>query len=58
VMFVEVVYDYKPLVWTSMLRNRTIRHSAAFSVRQRNDQVLKTGGVPAASWSTCNRNYA
>lgn len=43
VMFVEVVYDYRPIVPLPFLgySNRTMRATAAFDVRQRNDQVLK-----------------
>lgn len=55
VMFVEVVYDYQPIFWNALIGNRTIRYTAAFNVRQRNDQVLKTGGLASTSWSTCNR---
>ena len=58
VMFVEVVYDYQPIVWNSLLRNRIIRYTSAFNVRQRNDQVMKDGGMASSSWSTCNRFYS
>ncbi|ARS28812.1 TadE/TadG family type IV pilus assembly protein [Sphingomonas sp. KC8] len=57
VMFVEVFYDYQPIVWTSLLRNHTIRYTSAFNVRQRKDQVMKTAGLAANTWSTCNRYY-
>lgn len=55
VMFVEVVYDYKPIFWNTLIGNSTIRYTAAFNVRQRNDQEMKTGGLASTSWSTCNR---
>lgn len=55
VMFVEVVYDYQPIFMNRIIGNRTIRYKAAFNVRQRNDQVLKNGGLASSSWSTCNR---
>ena len=54
-MFVEVFYDYRPVFWNSLVGNRTIRYTAAFNVRQRNDQVMKSGGLASTSWSTCNR---
>lgn len=57
VMFVEVVYDYQPLVWARMIGNRQIRTTAAFNVRQRSDQVIKNGGLPSSAWSTCDRYY-
>jgi hypothetical protein len=40
VMFVEVVYDYKPLVTDKFLGARTIRSVSAFNVRQRTNQTL------------------
>lgn len=55
VMFVEVVYDYQPIFWNRLIGNRTIRYKSAFNVRQRNDQVMKSGGLASSSWSTCNR---
>ena len=55
VMFVEVFYDYRPIFLNSLVGNRTIRYTAAFNVRQRNDQVMKSGGLASTSWSTCNR---
>jgi len=45
VMFVEVIYDYQPLVplLKPLLGTRTINFTAAFNVRQRTDQVLYAG---------------
>jgi hypothetical protein len=40
VMFVEVVYDYKPLVTDKFLGARTIRSVSAFNVRQRTNQTV------------------
>lgn len=57
VMFVEIVYDYKPVFWGGLIGDRTIRDIIAFNVRQRADQVLKPGGLAATSWSTCSRRY-
>lgn len=58
VMFVEVVYDYQPIVWNRLLGNRELSYTSAFNVRQRNDQVIKTGGLPTGERSTCNRYYS
>jgi Flp pilus assembly protein TadG len=40
VMFVEVQYDYKPLVTDKFLGARTIKSVSAFNVRQRTNQSL------------------
>lgn len=58
VMFVEVVYDYQPIVWSNLIGDREIRTTAAFNVRQRTDQVIKNGGLPSNTWSTCDRYYS
>lgn len=58
VMFVEVVYDYQPIIATSFLGNRTIRYTSAFNVRQRNDQVMKLAGLDTNKRPTCNRFYS
>ena len=54
VMFVEVVYDYQPLVplVKPLLGTRTIRFVAAFNVRQRTDQVLYSG---SGTVDSCNK---
>jgi hypothetical protein len=55
VMFVEVVYDYQPIVSNRLLGNRTMRYVSAFNVRQRTDQTLKNGSsLPASNTSACN----
>jgi hypothetical protein len=52
VMFVEVVYDYQPIVSNRLLGTRTMRYESAFNVRQRVDQQMKNGGnLPVLS---CN----
>lgn len=48
VMFVEVVYDYRPVFpvngWmVDTLRSKTLRYTAAFPVRERNDNAIKNG---------------
>ena len=48
-MFVEVVYDYKPLVTDKFLGARTIRSVSAFNVRQRTNQTVSNDGNVTAS---------
>jgi hypothetical protein len=40
IMLVEVVYDYQPLVSSSIYGARTIRYESAFNVRQRTNQAI------------------
>jgi hypothetical protein len=40
IMLVEVVYDYQPLVSSTIFGARTIRYESAFNVRQRTNQVI------------------
>lgn len=55
VMFVEVVYDYQPIVSNRLLGARTMRYESAFNVRQRTDQTLKNGGgLPISKTSACS----
>jgi len=55
VMFVEVVYDYKPIVLQRLLGARTLTYTSAFNVRQRTDQVMKNAGsLASASTAACN----
>jgi hypothetical protein len=55
VMFVEVVYDYQPIVSNRLLGTRTMRYESAFNVRQRTDQKMKNGGsLPVLSCNTYN----
>ncbi len=47
-MFVEVVYDYKPIFEVNSdliagLTNKTMRYTAAFPVRERDDNAIKNG---------------
>lgn len=51
-MFVEVQYDYQPIVSNSLYGNITFSQIRAFPVRQRNDQVLKN--VKPIVARTCN----
>lgn len=55
VMFVEVVYDYQPIVSSFWLGPRVIRYTAAFNVRQRTDQAIKNAAnLVNADKSACN----
>ncbi|NWK98139.1 hypothetical protein DM806_21235 [Sphingobium lactosutens] len=49
VMFVEVAYNYQPLVSNAIFGNRVIRYSSAFNVRERTDQAIKNAGNLATS---------
>ena len=44
VMYVEVVYQYQPIVPNSFLAGRRITYRSAFNVRQRVDQTLRNVG--------------
>lgn len=44
VMFVEVAYNYQPLVSDSIFGNKVIRYTSAFNVRERTDQDIKNAG--------------
>lgn len=47
-MYAEAEYEYKPLIASSFLKNRRIRHELAFIVRQRTDF-----SISGTSPSTC-----
>ena len=56
-MLVEVVYDYRPIVPVDFLgyTGKTLRFTAEFNVRQRNDQVLKNAkSLTGSNLSSCN----
>lgn len=56
VMFVEVFYDYQPIVPMPMLgySNRTMHFTAAFNVRERTDQQLRNvKGLSGTDISSC-----
>lgn len=50
VMFVEIVYQYKPLAYGNWLGPRTIRSTAAYNIREGRDldQIYPTAGVTAS----------
>ncbi|MFM6832749.1 MAG: TadE/TadG family type IV pilus assembly protein [Novosphingobium sp.] len=54
VIFVEVIYDYKPLVSSALISNKTIKSTAAFNVRDSRDltQVYQTS--PAGTVASCS----
>jgi Flp pilus assembly protein TadG len=49
VMFVEVAYNYQPLVSNALFGAKVIRYSSAFNVRERTDQAIKNAGNLATS---------
>lgn len=49
VMFVEVAYNYQPLVSDSIFGSKVIRYTSAFNVRERTDQQIKNAGNLANS---------
>ncbi|MCW1403307.1 pilus assembly protein [Novosphingobium sp. MW5] len=54
VIFVEVQYDYKPLISGALISNKTIKSTAAFNVRDSRDltQVYQTS--PAGTVASCS----
>ena len=47
VMFVEVTYDYRPLISARLIRNTRIRYENAFNVRERTQQnITNTQNLP------------
>ncbi len=54
VIFVEVVYDYQPLITSSFMSNKTIRSIATFNVRTSRDlsQIYNTPVAPISNCST------
>lgn len=49
VMFVEVAYNYQPLITNSIFGAKVIRYTSAFNVRERTDQQMKNAGSLATS---------
>ena len=56
VMFVEVAYDYQPIVPLSALENEEIVYTASFNVRDSRDLFggVHSGGMPVALRSLCD----
>jgi hypothetical protein len=58
VIYVEIVYDYKPLVFTRLVPSSTIREVAAMTVRDRRDFNGNSGvgvyNTEGATASACN----
>lgn len=60
VMFVEIVYDYQPLLYGKWLGPRRIRSTAAYNIREARDLAGPSGGdgvynpAPTATKSTCS----
>lgn len=56
VMFVEVQYDYQPIVPANLMGSTPrLSATAAFNVRQRTNYAINTGGVATADRSLCNK---
>jgi len=56
VNFVEVVYDYKPLVSERLFGDVVIRYQSAFVARERDDHELRNAsGIPASKLWTCDK---
>lgn len=55
VMFVEVAYNYQPLVTNSIFGAKVIRYTSAFNVRERTDQAIKNaGGLGTSATASCS----
>lgn len=54
VMFVEIVYDYQPLLFGSWLGERRISSTAAFNIRESRDLSQVYNPSPAASVASCD----
>ena len=60
VMFVEIIFDYKPIFSTIYVNNRQIKFHASYIVRDKRDLTVNAGtGItnpsPAATAYTCDR---
>jgi hypothetical protein len=55
IMFVEIAYDYQPLVGEQWIGRRTLRYTASFMVRDDRDLSGITNPEPAATLSTCTQ---
>ncbi len=54
VMFVEIVYDYQPLLYGKWLGTKRIRSTAAFNIREARDLTQVYNPSPAVTPSTCS----
>ncbi|MFS0736267.1 TadE/TadG family type IV pilus assembly protein [Sphingomonas sp. 1P06PA] len=56
-MFVEVEYRYQALspFGRDLLGSKVLKYQSAFNVRQRVNQVIQSGGIPASARSTCDK---
>jgi len=54
VIFVEVAYDYQPLISSRFIRSTTITSIASFSVRDKRDLTQIYQQSPSATVSACN----
>lgn len=54
VMFVEIIYEYKPLLYGKWLGPKEIRSTAAFNIREARDMSQVYNPNPAAVVANCN----
>lgn len=55
VMFVEVAYNYQPLITNTIFGAKVIRYTSAFNVRERTDQEIKNaGGLATSATAACS----
>lgn len=54
VIFVQISYDYQPLIWSAAIPNKTINSISSFTVRDNRDltQIYQTS--PAATVASCS----
>ncbi|WP_414902945.1 TadE/TadG family type IV pilus assembly protein [Sphingomonas flavalba] len=55
VMFVEISYDYQPLISDTLIGKPKIRYTAAFIVRDERDLSKIYNPAPEATKATCNK---
>ena len=54
VMFVEIVYDYRPMLYGKWLGAKRIRSTAAFNIREARDLTQVYNPSPSVTASTCS----
>jgi hypothetical protein len=54
VMFVEIHYEYEPLLFSALIPNREIKYTGAFTVRDRRDLAQVYNPEPAAPVADCS----
>jgi hypothetical protein len=54
VMFVEITYDYQPMIGAAFIGTRQLHYTAAFITRDQRDLTQVYNNAPAATVSACN----